>query len=97
MIALPATDTVGNGSFVKIISSWVVAHTPFPTVHLSVAVVVTPVIVVVAELILVITAVPLTSVHVPVPTVAGVALIVNVLALHCVSVAGPAFATVGVA
>ena len=97
LIADPALAVVGSGSFVKIISSCVVAQTPLPTVHLKVAVVVTPVIVVVGELALVITAAPLTMVQVPVPIAAGVAAIVNVLVLHCVKVAGPALATVGVA
>ena len=97
LIADPALDTVGRGSFVKIISSCVVAHTPLPTVHLKVAVVVTPVIVVVGEFRLVIVAVPLTTLQVPVPIAAGVADIVKVVLLHCVRVAGPALATVGVA
>ena len=84
---------------VNTISSKVVGHVPLPTVHLNVALVpaAMPVIVVVAEVLLVIVAVPAKTVHVPLPTIGAVAFIVNVLVLHCVMLATPASATLGVA
>ena len=84
---------------VNTISSKVVAHVPFPTVHLNVALVpaVIPVIVVVADVAFVIVAVPEKTVHVPLPTAGTVAFIANVLVLHCVMLATPASAILAVA
>ena len=80
-------------------SSKLVAHTPFPTVQRSVALVpaATPVIVVVSKVLLVIVAAPLKTLQVPVPTAGTVAAIVNVLVLHCVILTAPASAVLGVA
>ena len=90
---------VGAGAvLVSTMSSNVVGHVPLPTVHRSVALepAAIPVIVVVGEVALVIVAVPAKTVHVPVPTVGTAAFIVNVLVLHCVMLATPASATLGV-
>ena len=69
---------------VKIISSKVVTQLPLLIVHLKVALVpaVIPVIVVVGLVLLVIVAVPNCTVHKPVPTVAMLPAIVNVLVAH---------------
>jgi hypothetical protein len=64
-------------------------------VHLKVAVLpAATVTVVFGKLVSVIEAVPLTTLQTPVPTVAVLAVILNVLELHCSMLAGPALATV---
>ena len=67
-----------------VISSVELAHAPLLIVHLNVALdpIVNPVIVVVGELDVVIVAVPLTTVHAPVPVVAVLPAIVEVVTLH---------------
>ena len=71
---------------VNIISSNVGRHPPLLTLQRTVALVpaAIPVTVVVALAVLVIVAVPLCKLHVPTPIAGTVALIVNVLVLHCV-------------
>ena len=95
----PAFAAGAGAVLVNTISSKVVAQLPFPTVHLNVALVpaTMPVIVVVAEVEFVIVAVPENTVQVPLPTTGAVAFIVNVLVLHCVMLATPASAVLGVA
>ena len=91
---------MGAGAvLVNTISSKVVEHVPFPTVHLNVALVpaAIPVIVVVANVELVIVAAPANTVHMPLPTTGAVAFIANVLVLHWVMLAKPASAVLGVA
>ena len=94
----PAVAVGAGAVFVNTISSKVVAQMPFPTVHLKVELVpaAIPVIVVVADVELVIVAVPENTVQVPLPTTGDVALIVNVLVLHCVMLAKPASAILAV-
>ena len=95
----PAVAVGAGAVLVNTISSKVVAHVPFPTVHLNVALVpaAIPVIVVVADVEFVIVAVPANTVHVPLPTTGTVALMVNVLVLHWVMLGTPASAILAVA
>ena len=97
--SVPAFATGAGAVFVNTISSKVVGHVPFPTVHRNVALVpdAIPVIVVVAEVAFVIVAAPAKTVHVPLPTAGTVAFIVNVLVLHWVMLAKPASAVLAVA
>ncbi len=80
-------------------SSLAEPQTPLPTVHRSVALVPagTPVIVVEGDVGFVMAAVPEMSIHKPLPTPGELALMANVLLLHCSISNGPASATGGVA
>ena len=86
LISVPAFALVGVARLVITTSSVTAVHTPLDIVHLNVALLpaARPVTELVAELILAIDTAPLTMLHVPVPVVAGVAAIVNVLLLHWV-------------